>query len=300
MSMGKANRNISLRAMRVFCAAAEHQSFRQAAEVLFLTSSAVSHQIKQLEAELGTRLFERSARALQLSADGSALYDDIHPLLAEFDTVVTKHSQTAATRSLRISVQPFFASELFVPRLPEFVAQHPDIDISVDTSDESLEKHPATADVSIRIFKSKPVSFAFDRLFPLRLVPAGSLAFYDSIRVKAGKIHSEFPLLVHESRPKAWQKWERSSRIRLPNHKNMIRLDSMIAVARAAERGLGAALIPKQLSEPWFRSDSLVQLFEHELVTEDTYYLVYRQDDSDKQDIQLFREWVLKNFAEDG
>jgi LysR family glycine cleavage system transcriptional activator len=299
MSMSRANRNISLRAMRVFCAAAEHQSFRQAAEVLFLTSSAISHQIKQLEAELGTRLFERSARALQLSADGSALYDDIHPLLAEFDTVVAKHARTAPSRSLRISVQPFFASELFVPRLPEFVAQHPDIDISIDTSDESLEKHPAIADVSIRIFKSPPDSLAFDPLFPLRLVPAGSLEFYDTVRLKSGRIDSEFPLLVHESRPMAWQKWERSSRIRLPNLKNTIRLDSMIAVARAAERGLGAALIPRQLSESWFRSDNLVQLFEHELVTKGTYYLVYRQEDSDKQDIQLFRDWVLKNFAED-
>jgi len=284
--------------MRVFCAAAEHQSFRQAADVLFLTSSAVSHQIKQLEAELGARLFERSSRALQLSADGSALYDDIHPLLVEFDTVVTRHSKTEPFRSLRISVQPFFASEVFVPRLPEFVAQHPDIDISIDTSDESLEKHPATADVSIRIFKSKPDSFASDRLFALRLVPAGSLAFYDGIRVKSGRIQSEFPLLVHESRPKAWQKWERSSRIRLPDLKNTIRLDSMIAVARAAERGLGAALVPRQLSETWFRSDSLVQLFEHELGTKDSYYLVYRQEDRDKQDIQLFRAWALENFAE--
>jgi LysR family glycine cleavage system transcriptional activator len=296
--MGRTNRNISLRAMRVFCAAAEHQSFRQAADVLFLTSSAVSHQIKQLEAELGARLFERSSRALQLSADGSALYDDIHPLLVEFDTVVTRHSKTEPFRSLRISVQPFFASEVFVPRLPEFVAQHPDIDISIDTSDESLEKHPATADVSIRIFKSKPDSFASDRLFALRLVPAGSLAFYDGIRVKSGRIQSEFPLLVHESRPKAWQKWERSSRIRLPDLKNTIRLDSMIAVARAAERGLGAALVPRQLSETWFRSDSLVQLFEHELGTKDSYYLVYRQEDRDKQDIQLFRAWALENFAE--
>ncbi|MGB5490772.1 MAG: LysR substrate-binding domain-containing protein [Woeseiaceae bacterium] len=295
--MNSTNRKISVRAMRVFCAAAERESFRETAESLFLTSSAVSHQIKQLEVDLGTRLFERTARSLRLTADGSALYDDVYPLIAEFDSVLERHTQTTPQRSLRISVQPFFASELFVSRLPEFIELHPDIDISIDTSDESLEKHPRSADVSIRIFKSKPKSLASDPLFSLRLIPAGSHAFYDSIRIRSGKIVSEFPLLVHESRPKAWQKWERSSRIRLPDHKNMIRLDSMIAVARAAEQGLGAALIPKHLSETWFRSDSLVQLFEHELVTEDTYYLVYREEDRNKQDIQLFRAWVLKNFA---
>ena len=72
----------------------------------------------------------------------------------------------------------------------------------------------------------------------------------------------------------------------------------MIAVARAAERGLGAALIPKQLSHSWFDSTTLVQLFEHELVTRDTYYLVCRPEDSDKEEIQLFRNWVVQNMAE--
>ena len=72
----------------------------------------------------------------------------------------------------------------------------------------------------------------------------------------------------------------------------------MIAVARVAERGLGAALIPKQLSDSWFESTSLVQLFEHELLTRSTPYLVCRQEDHDNEVIQVFREWVLENFAD--
>jgi len=74
----------------------------------------------------------------------------------------------------------------------------------------------------------------------------------------------------------------------------------MIAVARAAERGLGAALVPRQLSESWFESQSLVQLFEHELLTRDTYYIAYRQEDRDNEDVQTFRQWVLREFADDG
>lgn len=297
--MGIANRNISLRAMRVFCVAAERESFRETAEILYLTSSAVSHQIKHLETELGIKLFERTARSLQLTADGNALYDDIYPLITEFDSVISQHKRAQQSRSLRISVQPFFASELFVPRLPEFVEQHSGIDISVDTSDQSLEKHPLTADVSIRIFKKPPDGLACDQLFPLRLIPAGTLDLYDTIEVTAGKITSRFPLVVHESRPKAWREWERSSRIKLPDHRNAIQLDSMIAVARAAERGLGAALIPRQLSDSWFASKSLVQLFDHEFLTDDTYYLVYREEDRGNEDIQAFRDWVLQNFADD-
>lgn len=297
--MGTANRNISLRAMRVFCTAAERESFRQAAESLFLTSSAVSHQIKHLESELGIRLFDRASRSLQLTVEGSALYEEICPLISVFDSVIARHARAQQSRSLRISVQPFFGSEMFVPRLPEFIEQHPNIDISIDTSDETAEKHPANADVSIRIFKAPPAKLAYVRLFPLRLIPAGTLELYDATTVKAGKITGKFPLLIHASRPNAWRAWQRSSRIRLPDLSDGIRLDSMIAVARAAEKGLGAALIPRQLSQAWFESTSLVQLFEHELLTEDAYYLVYRQEDHDNSEIQAFRDWVLQKFVDE-
>lgn len=296
--MASINRNISLRALRVFCVAAERESFREAADLLYLTSSAVSHQIKQLETELGLKLFERTPRSLKLSKEGQAFYDDIQPLLVDFDAVTTRHAKSEQPRSLRISVQPFFASELFVPRLPEFVAKHPDLDISVDTSDESPEKHPAAADVSIRVFRAVPPTLASDRLFPLQLSPAGSPDFYDSIKVRSGKIISDFPLVLHESRLRAWREWERSSRIRIPDHSNSVRLDSMIAVARAAERGMGAALVPKQLSESWFQSSSLVQLFDHELATKDAFYFVTRKEDRDNKDIKVFGKWVLQNFAE--
>lgn len=292
------SRNISLRALRLFCLAADGGSFREAADRAFLTSSAVSHQIKQLEAELGCKLFERTPRALLLTDAGRQFHNDLRPVLADLDEVTARHSQAAPSRSLRISVQPFFASELFVPRLPEFVAKHPDIDISVDTSDESPEKHPAGADVSIRIFRTAPESLVSQRLFQLRLTPAGSPDFYDSVKVKAGRITSDFPLVVHESRPKAWRQWERASRIRIPDHHNSIRLDSMIAVARAAERGMGAALVPKQLSSSWFEAGSLVPLFKHDLITRDAFYIVSKKESNHKLEIELFRTWVLQNFAE--
>lgn len=71
------NRRISLRELRTFCVAAEYESFREAAEKLFVTASAVSHQIKNLETELGKRLFERGPRAVRLTTDGEMLYGDI-------------------------------------------------------------------------------------------------------------------------------------------------------------------------------------------------------------------------------
>ena len=294
--MTPSNRNLSLRGLRTFCVAAEYESFRETAEKLFITASAVSHQIKNLEEELGQKLFERSSRSLILTDAGRSLLDDIKPLIMRLDEVAARHRVAATRSTLSISVQPFFASEVFIPRLPEFARAHPDIDIKVDTSDESAEKHPATADVSIRVFRSAPAGFASDRLFPLRLIPAASPELRAKMVVDETSISGDVPLLVHDSRPTAWRQWSQSSGIEVPRDASIIRLDSMIAIARAAERGLGAALVPVQLSDAWFESGSLVLLSEHELLTRDAYYFVCRSGDADNGTIQTLRRWVLHKF----
>jgi len=289
---------ISLRGLRTFCEAARRESFRLAAEDLFITSSAVSHQVKNLEQELGQQLFERSSRDLKLTELGRAFFDEISPLIEELDAVAASYRKGGQTRSIRISVQPFFASEFFVPRLSEFTAEHRDIDIQIGTSDESSEKHPADSDLSIRLFKSPPDNLESHLLFPLRMVAAGAPGFKKQIVVRNKVIVSEFPIIVHETRPKAWKKWSKSSGVKLPKDSKMTRLDSMIAVVRAAERGIGAALVPVPIADQWFKHGSIVKLFKQELVSDVSYYLVYEEARAGDQDVALLRDWILQNFAE--
>lgn len=296
--MTTANRHTSLRGLRTFCRAAECSSFRAAAERLFITASAVSHQIKSLEEEFGTKLFEKSGRSLQLTSAGESLYADVSPLISKLDATTSRHRRTRPRSTLNISVQPFFASELFVPRLSDFTRQHPDIEIKVDTSDESSEKHPASSDVSIRVFRSPPRAFASDRLFALRLIPAASAEFRDRLKVRNKSIASDFPVIIHDSRPRAWTDWQKESGIEVPRAAATVRLDSMIAVARAAERGLGAALVPSQLSDSWFDSGALVRLFPSELITDDAYYFVCRRSDENSENVARLREWALAEFRD--
>jgi len=289
---------ISLRGLRTFCAAARHESLRAAGEELFVTASAVSHQIKSLEQELGEPLFERGSRSLELTETGRSFYEDVSPLIEQLDTVAASYKTGGRRSSIRISVQPFFASELFVPRLAEFTAEHPEIDIQIGTSDESSEKHPANADLSIRLFRSPPPDMASDLLFALRIVPAGSPEFSKTVTVKNKTIVSEFPIIVHETHPKAWERWATESGICLPEDTKATRLDSMIAVARAAERGIGAALVPIPLGDRWFESGSLVRLFKKEHVADVSYYLVYKEDRAEDESVQALREWILQAFAD--
>ena len=296
--MAVRNPNISLRGLRTFCVAAEHESFRHAADRLFVTASAVSHQIKNLEDQLGQRLFDRSGRTLALTEVGHSLLGDLQPIVEQLDEVASRYRLGMTRSALNLSVQPFFASELFIPKLPQFTAAHPEIDIKVDTNDESSEKHPTSVNASIRLFRSPPEGLGSDRLFTLRLIPAASPELRKSLLVGCDRIEGDLSLIIHDTRPGAWRKWQQSSGVRFPDDSKVIRLDSMIAVARAAERGLGVALVPVHLSDSWFASRSLVALSDHELVTEDAYYFVYREDDEAADVIQRLRSWVLQIFGD--
>jgi len=287
----------SLRGLRTFCVAARRGSFREASEELFVTASAVSHQVKSLEDELGEPLFDRNSRDRVLTSTGESLYADVSPLIEQLDNVVAGHKTVATRSSIRISVQPFFASEYFVPRLSEFAVKHPEIDIHVGTSDESTEKHPADSDLSIRLFRSPPTDMPSNLLFPLRMLPAGSPDFKKNMTVKNKKIVSEFPIIVHESRPNAWAEWSKASGVQIPDNTKVIRLDSMIAVVRAAQRGIGAALVPVPVGKLWFDEGSIVRLFNKELVADVSYYLVTREDKSSDTNMLLLRDWILQNFT---
>lgn len=291
---------VSLRGLRTFCVAARHESFRKASEELHITSSAVSHQIKSLEEELGQPLFERGSRELQLTEVGRSFFEEIDSLIKQLDTIAASYREGERRSSIRISVQPFFASELFVPRLSEFTARHPDIDIQVGASDESAETHAADADLSTRLFRSPPPGLQSQRLFPLRLVAAGSKSLAKSLRVKDGSIASNFPLVIHETYPKAWKDWAKASAISLPRDSKVTRLDSMIAVVRAVEQGIGAALVPIPLADQWFAQRTIVRLFEEELVADTSYYLVWNKGRIDEEPVRRLRDWILQKFADDG
>jgi LysR family glycine cleavage system transcriptional activator len=286
-----------MRALRTFRAAAEHQSFRLAAEELFLTASAVSHQIKQLESALGMRLFTRQPRSLKLTDAGRALVNDLTPVLEDLDVVIERNSQVPNQATLRLSVQPFFASELLVPKLSDFLADNPDLSITVDTTDNTSNRRDRMADASIRLFSKPPLETENDRLFSLRLVPVGSPSFYDKVNVVAGRIAGEFPLIIHDARPKAWQQWQKSSGISLPRRAPTVRLNSMISVARAAEQGLGAALMPAQLCETWFDTGALTPIFDHELESNEAYYFVHKAGNAREESIARLRDWVLQEFV---
>jgi LysR family glycine cleavage system transcriptional activator len=285
-----------LRNLRAFCIAARHCSFKIAADELYLTPSAVSHQMKELEETLGVRLFERKTRALELTTAGHTLRDEVAPLLDALDRSLTQFTRRSRRKSLRMMLPPFFASELFVPRLATFCAAHPDIDIQIDTSDPHPTLHPPTSDVSIILADTAPQGVKYEKLFSLKLAAVCAREHASSVVRLGREVFRETALIVHRPRPFAWANWAQEVGLEAPEPKNIIELDSMFAVVRAAERGIGVALVPTALCGAWFDTGALVRIFSIELATSDTYYLVSRPKDAQKPEVTAVTDWALEEF----
>jgi LysR family glycine cleavage system transcriptional activator len=287
------------RNLRVFCTAARHRSFKRAADELYLTPSAISHQMKELEDALGVALFVRKSRALELTAAGSTLLEEIEPLLTALDRSLTQIARrSGGRRTLRILLPPFFASELFIPRLTGFCAEHREIDIQIDTRDPRPCLHPPGADVSILLADAEPQGVQASRLFALSLTAVCARQHAATVARLGSAALRELPLIVHKPRPCAWASWAEQIGLEAPEPKNVIELDTMYAAVRAAERGVGIALVPSTLCEAWFRSGSLVRMFDAELATEDTYFLVSRRKDAGRPEVRALTEWALAQFRD--
>src|SRR5215470_13343909 len=285
-----------LRSLRAFCIAARHCSFKIAADELYLTPSAVSHQMKELEDALGVRLFERKTRALELTTAGHALHDEVAPLLDALERSLTQFTRRNRRKSLRMMLPPFFASELFVPRLTTFCAAHPDIDIQIDTSDPHPTLHPPTSDVSIILADGTPQDVQAAKLFSLKLSAVCAKEHAPAVVRLGREVFREMALIVHRPRPFAWASWAQEVGLEAPEPNNIIELDSMFAVVRAAERGVGVALVPSALCGAWFDTGALVRIFSIELKTADTYYHVCRARDAEKEEVTAVTEWALEEF----
>lgn len=288
---------VSLRGLRTFCVAARHESFRAAAAELNITPSAVSHQVKNIEVELGERLFERTARELHLTSAGQSIYNEIEPLIAKIDAVVGAYKTSATRATVRLSVQPFFASEYLMPRLGEFTTDHPDIDIQVGASDESAENFVADVDLAVRLYKRAPDGVESTPLMPLRLAVAGSASMARSLRVEDRQIVSPFSVIQHESMPTVWSQWSAASGIAVPASARVTRVDSMIAAVRAVEQGIGAALVPVPISDQWFAQGTITRLFAEDVVTDLSYYVVRGTASRQKPAVDLLRDWIIARLA---
>ena len=151
--------------MSVLAAVVETGSFTRAAEVLGLSASGVSRSVARLEAKIGVRLLERTTRALRLTGEGTRLYELAAPHLSGIeeaaDAVAGAASQVRGV--LRVSLNPLFVRYVLAPRLPEFLARHPELEIRMLPVSDAADLVAEGVDVAVR-FGPQPASSMSSRL----------------------------------------------------------------------------------------------------------------------------------------
>ena len=288
----------SLKFLKTFQVAAARLSFKAAAEELFITPSAVSHQIKGLEEQLGVALFERGPSSLTLTEAGESYLQHMETVFARLEAVTEQLRIRYGRDVVRLHIPPFFATEMLLPRLPSFMAARPDTDVHINTVSASLQSHPAEADLSIVVDTAPEESHDHDchKLFSQTFVPACSPTLLQRVPIDTVQDLNKHTLIIHEARRDGWQRWAQALGIDL-RPKSIVRFDSMNTAAEAAEHGVGVALVSSRLGNERFAQGSLVKLFDRELETGESYYLILRREDSERPNVKALTQWLIEEFS---
>jgi LysR family glycine cleavage system transcriptional activator len=287
-------RTPSLKAIKTFQIAAKHSSFAVAADELCITPSAVSHQIKTLETQLGLPLFSRGARALALTDAGARYAEQIDDLFVRLDSVTEQLRARFGRSSLRLHVPAYFASEMLLPRLSEFSKLHDGIDLRIDTSGGHGRVHAPEADLSVVVGTGPWNGLVAHPLFAQTMVPACSPGLLAEKPVRRYEDLNAHTLLVHEARRDDWDRWASAVGMKQLRPAQIVRIDSMSAATRAAEKQIGIALLPAELSRRKFAQGRLTRVFDDELVTQEDYTLLVRAEDESRDDIRALRAWLIE------
>ncbi|MGL4286962.1 MAG: transcriptional regulator GcvA [Phreatobacter sp.] len=281
-----------LNALRLFEASARLLSFKNAAEELLVTPSAVSHGIQALEQWLGAPLFARTARGIMLTEAGASYYPAVQQALAliarSSDDIAARHGR----RRLTISAAPSFASRLLMPLLAGFRARHPAINVVIDTTRERADFADGV-DLAIRMGRGGWQGVTAQELLRESLVPVCSPDI--EARVREAAELADVPLIHVTTVSEDWAHWARATGRRLPDPQQGLRFDTVLMAYDAAARGLGVAIGRRPLVDAELAVGTLVTVWEPAIAGDTGYWLVSPENRADDPDIGAFRAWMAAN-----
>ncbi|MEM6940281.1 MAG: transcriptional regulator GcvA [Pseudomonadota bacterium] len=287
-----------LTALRAFDAAARHMSFAKAAEELHVTPAALSFQIKSLEDHLGTPLFRRLNRAVELTEAGRALAPDAQEAFETLTKGWRAAQRTQDKRSLTITAGPAFTAKWLAPRLFAFAQEHPDIELRFSASLRRLDLTRDDVDVAIRFgygpdpgLYSNPL--AEEWVTPVMLPEMA--ARYPSIKDLAHAV-----LIIDESisfldRPVGWEAWFQAmgKAAVMPHGPRFSQADHAIDAALA---GIGVALGRRALVIKDLAEGRLVAPYGSVLMTGARFRFLCLQGAETRPQIAAFEAWMLREI----
>ena len=286
----------SVHHLLVFEAAARHQSFTAAARELDVTQPAVSRSMHQLEAALGVSLFTRSHRSVELTEAGEILFQAVSAGFGRILEAARRlHRRTTAHVTLLTSAA--FANGWLVPRLSDFHARHPEIDLRFQVSDKLLDLAEESSSLGVRLgtgnwhrYDSEPI--VAEEVFPIASPAYGeTLVRVDDPGALAGErlIHMEEPFLPSLT----WSDWFAAMHTRYHDDGSGLRLNHYLLVLQAAMAGEGIAMGWAHLVDTLIEQGLLVRIGARRWRTERSFHLIWSSRTPLSPQTETVRNWIL-------
>lgn len=284
-----------LHALQGFVAAARMGNLSRAAESLNLTVSALSHQMRGLEARLGQQLLVRKSRGVALTPDGRQLLERIAPHMDAIGRALQPFAARHGDR-LAISATPSMASAWLVPRLGQFLAAHPQVEISLQSTEAVVDFSRETQVVAaLRIGLGQWPGVLSEHLFDEWLVPMASPALVARMGGLEARPLWEWPLLGDPDGQ--WDRWFDAFGGQPPVRYTAV-FDDSESHHRAALDGVGVALGRLTRARLLLDSGQLLMLTTQRLKARYAHWLVYPPEAASHRGLQAFRTWLHAQAAE--
>lgn len=249
---------LPLNALRAFEAAARHLNVTRAALELRVTQAAVSHHIKLLEEQLGAPLFRRLPRGLVLTDEGAALVPMLNDAFDRMTATLDRFADGRLRDIVTMGVVGTFATGWLFPRLPDFEARHPYVDLRIMTNNNRVDLAGEGLDFAIRYGDG---AWHGTEAVPILEAPMTPLCAAAVARRLATPVDLAREVLLRSYRPDEWKLWFDAAGVATPPICGPI-FDASPTLASAAAGGVGVALLPARLFEQDLSSGRLVQPFD--------------------------------------
>ncbi|SCZ00735.1 transcriptional regulator GcvA [Microvirga guangxiensis] len=290
------------RALRTFEAAGRHLNFTRAAAEVGLTPAAVSHQIKEIEDQLGIVLFMRTSRNIRLTPSGTVLFEAVADALETLQRGVSRANRTARNSAhLRISTSARFATNWLLPRLTRFRAENPTLEMTFDITDEIRDFGFDDVDVAIRFGTGNYDQARSDRLFDTVIAPVCSPKLIES----GARLEEPRDLLHHTLFHVDWKTdrmvwpnwsmWMAAAGVNDFDDGKCVGFPDSSHVVQAVIEGGGVGLADLDMIANDLTDGRLVRVFDIgvSVAPEYAYHLVYPESNSEDPRVLAFRKWIL-------
>lgn len=285
----------NLSALRSFEAAARHQNFSRAADELHVTHGAISHQVRALEDELGVQLFARHGKRIKITKEGDRFAGLLRKSLSDIATATESIKTDAKQQRLTVTSMSSFAARWLSPRLGQFIEQHPDLEVTLQSSNHMTDFEREAVDVGIRFGRGNYPGLVVEKVIDDFYYPVASSRFNNGKLPCTPEKIGRSTLLRCIGDP--WTPWFQAAGVDFPEPTSGLVFQDSSMLVRAAVEGYGIALARHVIVCNDLDTGDLVCISDVMVQSPESYYLVCTPSALQKPQVKDFRTWLFGEIA---